>query len=204
MTFSSNGQHWHLARVVFSQASAVFEDVPSGPSAGGASLFGRHRGLNMWVPWVKNGRTGVCRAQTGKVMYGSKLKDRAESALLQMKQVLEGRLWLIASPLSGHPTTCRVNKWSVASKHGPCSELLLVSRRRKSRMKMSVRFFSTPIELHDFMRVVEQEAVPGYLRECGLVHRSDPARTSVVTKKGRLTLNSSMRIGRSCTMRLCR
>ena len=47
----------------------------------------------MCVSWMKNGRTGVWRTQTGKVMYGSELEDRAESALLRMKQVLEGRLW---------------------------------------------------------------------------------------------------------------
>ena len=48
---------------------------------------------------------------------------------------------------------------------------------------------STPLELHEAMRVVEQVCVLGYLRDTRLAHNSDMAWTLVVPY-----LNSSMRI----------
>ena len=78
------------------------------------------------------------------------------------------------------------NKWNDACKYGPWSEPFFCVRKQDPN-DMFWDFVSTPLELNDFMWVVEQESVLGCLRDHGLDHRSDPAWTSVLKNTNCLT-----------------
>ena len=92
-------------------------------------------------------------AEDGKISW---------SALLQMKQVMEGSLWEELQPFLDSQNVWSVrtsaNKWNDASKYGPYRELVFPLVQKEPSENVG-DFVSTPSEMHDFMRVVEQEYV---------------------------------------------
>ena len=111
----------------------------------------------------------------------------SELALLEMKQLLEGPLWEVPWPFLGPHDVMSVRSAAkdghVTGKYGPCGVLFFFFMDKEPNQKFG-NFVSTPPELYDCMRVVEQESVLGYLREYGIVPRSDPVWSRVPTQKG--------------------
>ena len=58
--------------------------------------------------------------------------------------------------------------------NGPHSELFVFLMKKESNENVG-DVVSTPLELHDFMRVLEQGSGPGRLRDCEFAHDSEPA-----------------------------
>ena len=74
-------------------------------------------------------------------------------------------------------------KWNDASKNGLYGELFFFPMK-KEPTKHFGESVGTPFQLHEFMRVVEQGLVPGYVRDYGLAHDRDLDRTPFLANSG--------------------
>ena len=110
-----------------------------------------------------------------------------ELTLLEMKKVLEGPLWEVPWPfLDSHDVLSlrsTANKWSVASKYGPYSEVFFPDAERTTSSIWELREYA--IRTAWFHAGCGTRIVFSViLRDHGLVPGRNPAWSCVLTKKG--------------------
>ena len=95
--------------------------------------------------------------------------------LLQKKQVMERPLWELIGPLlAPQKLGAAAKEWNKGGKHGPYAEHFFFLMQKEPYVT-SGNFVSTPFEVHEFMRVVEQGS--GRLWDYEFAHDSELAWT---------------------------